>query len=79
MFPSAINALIHTIFIGTETPPYDREVIESPFECKSVFCKFWDSKNQIYIWFGAIIYSPQNGQDEDVYRLVLFKSIFLQT
>ena len=39
-FLSAIHALIHIIFIVTETPPYDREVVESPFECKSVFCKF---------------------------------------
>ena len=38
-FLSAIEALIHVIFIGTETPQYYRKVIEGPFECKLVFCK----------------------------------------
>ena len=36
-FLSSIHALFHIIFIGTETPQYERKIIEGPFECKLVF------------------------------------------
>ena len=50
-FLSAVHALIHIIFIVTETPPYYREVVESPFEYKSVFCKFMRFK-QLNLYTG---------------------------
>ena len=37
-FLSASDMLIHLIFIGTETPEYDRKVIEGSLDCKLVFC-----------------------------------------
>ena len=37
-FLSAIDVLIHLVFIVTETPQHDRKVIEVPHECKLVFC-----------------------------------------
>ena len=33
-FLSTIHAVIHVIFIGTETGQYDGKVIQGPFECK---------------------------------------------
>ena len=36
-FLSAIYAVIHIIFICTETPQYDWKGIQGPFECKFFF------------------------------------------
>ena len=36
-FLSAKYAVIHIIFIGTETPQYDWKGIQGPFECKLLF------------------------------------------
>ena len=37
-FLSAIDVVIHLVFIVTETPKHDWKVIEVPHECKLVFC-----------------------------------------
>ena len=37
-FLSAIDVVIHLVFIVMETPQHYRKVIEVPCECKLVFC-----------------------------------------
>ena len=37
-FLSAIDVVIHLVFIVMETPQHYRKVIEVPRECKLVFC-----------------------------------------